>query len=197
MRFFDWLFCKIVQVCSWMAQVTGGWAGLSKIWRFTHEERDKDYQLRKIETLPELEYLLSKGIYEPDTKRFGDSISYPGAIQRRYDWGKPIGDCDDFAVLAAAYIAGPLCPMMPSANPFLLSVHWTKDFQLLGHAVCVFQWKGGFWTIGNWYRRKAIGPFKSVEEVARKIAKDGQGRICTYAGFEWKSLKNKFFRVVN
>lgn len=186
MTFWDKITLRTLQAGAWIAQKAGAWGLLSKLWRFAGEE--EDYPIPKVVRLADLEALLARAKWESDKTRLGDSISYPGAVRRRIDEGLG-NDCDDFAVLACAIIdrdLGPAC-----TAPRILAAQWrTPDGAVKGHAVCAFRdATRRIFQIGNWYRGSAVGPFSTYEEVARRIARDGNGRLFAYSLIDYRSLR--------
>jgi hypothetical protein len=70
------------------------------------------------------------------------------------------GDCDDVSLLAKAALE---CLGFKS---FLLGVFaWkgTDRYDMVGHLVCVFYWRGRYWHVSNWGLKPSV---KTTEEDA-------------------------------
>lgn len=98
---------------------------------------------------------------------FFDRNTHPGAIERSYNaaGGVPvkIGDCDDFAIWAAHMLAPVYVPQLLSTAYAAKEGRFRWVFR--GHQVCLFQWRGAYYHVGNYAGGSPFGPYKSVQAL--------------------------------
>lgn len=160
----------------------------SGIYNFFYKKITKKFApLPHFSHLKDLEESLERFVWSKDEFTIF-RIKFPHFIvkdaevsQWEIDCGEnPVGDCDDWA----SYAAKALQQMPEVLNPCLLAVHWTdKQGEVVGHVVAVYRYRTQkfsklFGHIGNWGHFRG---YNSVSQVAKDIAKMGEGRIIAYA----------------
>lgn len=179
--------------------------GVYRIWSWFIQLFERRAILPKFGSVDDVSLLMSRLIYCKDPWwMLWDAMSSPEAVYRRFLERKPVGDCEDFAILAAHLIedlrlrgvdgriqeVGVL--MVNWLEEGEEAKHWEKWDEAHGHAVCIFRYRdtdsgAHFWAhVGNWYKGAVRWGYHSLVEIAREIAKDGRLVSFFYLDLELK-----------
>jgi hypothetical protein len=161
-------------------------------WLF---ERPYLYQaIHKYVSADELASVMRPWQWRPDPWwQLWDMISCPKIVETKGLAKLPVGDCDDFSVYAgtalselqenAGAIHGPggLGPYL-CKNFSLLTIPWmTKDGQLEGHNICVFQYydiahQTWFWSwVSNWFACEIQWTHETdLRPIIKRVVGDGK-----------------------
>ncbi len=165
----------------WLRSGRYGW---SKFRRSLCERKYRDSPLPPVERLSDIQAYLHQVTWTMDSFfHLYDSISYPQTV-----WHKKKDDCDGFAILAAALLAG----YDASTRPVLLTV--ITHPVSASHTVCVFTSSdGNLHYFNNASLRNDA--YQNYEQIMREISPPPRRVVC-WDVRRWENLSLLEFHQV-
>lgn len=162
----------LLRFLSWLSYGTGLWHWWSRFYR-RHLEGNgkKSVTLPVADTWENLEQIIGKLEWTPDKfwPHLFDVCQSAEATWYKHLQGRPAGDCDDHAFLAASLIENSFNLSTKATFVGLLTVL----YGIKGHTVCVFKYIDNNATryahLSNWYNGKIQKGFHCLENVVTEI----------------------------
>lgn len=155
----------------------------SRLYQWLYERKHKSLEIEMYTSYRALSNTLATCTWIADgSKELGDAISSPGFIQYVINevGGRPIGDCDEFAMYNAAALMESVKMQMwtgePIKNCSILTVRWMqKDTPQVqaGHNVCLIELVDGTYRYMDYWSPSPA--FKTKREVALRVIDDYTG----------------------
>ena len=179
---------KFLKAVFWAWMGSRGYYAWSKLVRLLLEWRYRE-PLAQYSHFEQLESALGVMKWKEDPlKGMFDVISKPEKVEyllRRREGEKVlVGDCDEFAVYAAACLKSMSERGRFHGDMYFMTLNWLDaENKFHGHNICCFydESEREWGHIGNWFNGKAQRGFKSVEELANWWAKQAEGRMIGWA----------------
>lgn len=172
--------CRVFVYAVFALRVYYAWSLLYRAL-FEHAYRKRP----PVPTFPDMRALsltLGRMRWRKDGPReMGDAIGSAKAAYYRHVEGRAVGDCDEFAVLAADRLDDMRRHGCEAALELredeigVLSVPWLEGWKLGGHNVCAFSYYDDdlmvrCWAhLGNWFSGAPRWKFATLEEVVRDV----------------------------